>query len=184
MHTGNYLHCGFSWALGCEDYAHALTVPTPPESQLPPVTQIKDIRISYHDDMHFITCNMKKCIPSSGARVSVWKFPPARDILLTITYEHINKQYKTTTTIQNYKSPGQQNKAYISFSAPLLLLFRLLGSRFGGGVWLALGGFFLISSFLCLSMSSRWAFTLSCCLYIKKNVYDQIYTITPPVHLY
>lgn len=45
-------------------------------------------------------------------------------------------------------------RTHISFSAPLLLFLRLLGSRLGGGVWAALGGFFLARSFLCLSMSS------------------------------
>ncbi len=114
--------------------------------------------------------NVTIWIPSSGVRVSVWRFLLAHGILLKITCT--DKQGKIQLSwIPKLLKAWHDRRTYISFSAPLLLLLRLLGSRLGGGVWLALGGFFLISSFLCLSMSSLCPLTFSCCLYKDKVIF-------------
>lgn len=53
---------------------------------------------------------------------------------------------------------------YVSFSAPFVLFLRCFCSLLAGGVCPIAGGFRFANIFLCLSISSRWEFILSCCL--------------------
>lgn len=82
-----------------------------------------------------------------------------------------------------YKREKKLTKAsYASLSAPLALLLRLFCSRLGGGVWAMEGGLRLASSFLCLSISSRWELILSCCLEIDNTLAGKM-DRAPPIVL-
>lgn len=79
----------------------------------------------------------------------------------------------TLTSDQTQQLKKKKKKAYASLSVPLVLLLRLFCSRLGGGVWAMEGGLRLASSFLCLSMSSRWELILSCCLETHRWTGDE-----------